>query len=49
VESRVAVHEQQINAMRDTAANAAVSLGRIEENVDALRNDIERVLQAINQ
>ena len=49
VEARVAVHEQQINAMRDTAANAAVSLGRIEENVDALRNDIERVLQAINQ
>jgi Tfp pilus assembly protein PilO len=49
IEDRVAVHDMQISAMRDTAANAAVSLGRIEENVDALRNDIERVLQAINQ
>lgn len=49
LEGRVAVHEMQINAMRDSAALAAVSLGRIEENVDALRNDVERVLRAVGQ
>lgn len=47
IEFRVAGHDRQIEQMQATANAASVSLGRIEENINELRSDIARLVDAV--
>ena len=41
--------DNQVDVMRSRANNQAVQLGRIEENIGAMRADVERLVNALTR